>query len=74
MSESTGGRQLLVQMVNYATEPAETVTVRLDGEYRTARLYGLDGVSTQLALEKSERGTEVKIPRIPVYAALVLER
>lgn len=74
VSESTGGRQLLVQMVNYATEPAETVTVRLDGEYRTARLYGLDGVSTQLALEKSERGTEVKIPRIPVYAALVLER
>jgi hypothetical protein len=74
VSESAGGKQLLVQMVNYATEPADTVTVRLDGEYRAARLYLPDAAPADLALEKSGRGVEVKIPKIPVYAALVLER
>lgn len=74
VSESRDGRQLLIAMVNYATEPAEAVIVRLAGDYRGARLYGLDTIPVSLELERSERGTQVKIPRVPVYAALVLEK
>jgi len=74
VSESSDGMQLLVQMVNYATEPAEAVMVRLAGEYQSARVYGLDGPPVALELEKSERGIEVKVPAVPVYAALLLER
>ena len=72
--ESGDGRQLLIEMVNYATEPADAVMIRLAGEYRSARLYDFDSGPVALELEKSERGTEVKVPTVAVYAAVVLER
>ena len=72
--ESSDGRKLLIHLVNYATEPADAVMIRLAGEFRGARLYGLDGATAALELEKSEQVTQVQIPTVPVYAAVVLER
>ncbi|HTT65513.1 MAG TPA: hypothetical protein VMG35_26880, partial [Bryobacteraceae bacterium] len=72
--EDPGGRQLLIQLVNYASLPAETVTLRLAGDYRRARLYGLDGAPVELELEKSDHVTQLKLATVPVYSAVVLER
>ncbi|MFN7994106.1 MAG: hypothetical protein U0Q18_10915 [Bryobacteraceae bacterium] len=74
VSTNRDGSQLLIAMVNYAGEPADAVMIRLTGNYRSARLYTLDNAPTALELEKSPRGVEAKIPVIPVFAAVVLEK
>ncbi|MBZ5592600.1 MAG: hypothetical protein LAP39_10225 [Acidobacteriia bacterium] len=74
LSASEDGKQLLVQMINYASGPSEAITVRVSGSYRTARLYGLYGAATDLPVEKSEQGIELAIGQIHTYAALLLER
>jgi hypothetical protein len=66
--------QLLVQLINYANGPAESITVRVSGPYRYAQLYSLDGAASDLPAESSEQGTEVTIQKMDVYAALLLER
>jgi hypothetical protein len=74
LSASDDGKQLLVQMINYASGPSETITVRVRGPYRTARLFGLNGSAVDLPVEKSEPSIELTIERIQTYAALVLEK
>lgn len=74
VSESGDGKLLLVQMVNYATEPAETLTLRFDGGFRSARLYEPGAEPVEAVPEKSDRGVEVKVPKVSVYAALILEK
>jgi len=74
LSASGDGRQLLIGMVNYATAPAEAIVLRLIGQYHSARFYGLEGPPVALNLEQSERGMQVTIPTVPVYAAVVLEK
>jgi hypothetical protein len=74
LSASEDGKQLLVQMINYASGPSEAITVRVSGSYRTARLYGLAGAAADLPVEKSEQGIELAIGPIHTYAALLLEK
>ena len=74
LSASDDGKQLLVQMINYASGPSEAITVRVRGSYRTARLLGLNGAATALPIERSEQDIELTIEHIQTYAALVLER
>ena len=74
LSASDDGKQLLVQMINYASGPSETITVRVRGPYRTARLLGLTGPAADLPVERSEQDIELTIEHIQTYAALVLER
>jgi hypothetical protein len=74
VSASADGRQLLITIVNYATEPAEAIVLRLTGHYRSARFYGLEGPPAALDLEQSERGMQLTLPKVPVYAAVVLEK
>jgi hypothetical protein len=74
MSASEGRRRLLVQMVNYASGSAENVTLRVDGQYRTARLLSPDSSPADVILESAGGRTELAIPRIGVYTALLLER
>jgi len=74
LSASEDGKQWLVQMINYASGPSESITVRVSGSYRTARLYGLSGAAADVPMEKSEQGMELAIGPIHTYAALLLER
>lgn len=39
-SSDRSGKRLLLHFVNYATRPAESMTVRISGDFRTARLIG----------------------------------
>ena len=74
VSASDDGKQLLVQMVNYASGPSEAITVRVRGPYRTARLFSLNGSVVDLPVERSEQDVELAIDRIQTYAALLLEK
>jgi hypothetical protein len=69
-----GGRRLLVQLVNYATEPSERITVRAAGEYRAARLYSPDAPPADLKTTRSGGKTDVLLAKVAVYAALLLEK
>lgn len=72
-SDKTGGR-VLVQLLNYATYPAESVLVRITGEFRAARFYTPENVPERLALEKQNGQVEITLPKLPVCGALLLEK
>jgi hypothetical protein len=69
-----GRGRLLVQLVNYATEPSERITVRAAGEYRGARLYSPDAPPADLKTTRSGGKTDVLLAKVAVYAALLLEK
>ena len=69
-----GGRRLLVQLVNYATEPSERILVRAAGDYRGARLCSPDAPPADLKTTTSRGTTDVILEKLAVYAALVFEK
>lgn len=72
-ADKTGSR-LLVQLINYATLPAEAVSLRVDGEYRTARVLSPDAPPAALAPEAVGGRTQVSVPAFSVYAAVMFEK
>jgi hypothetical protein len=72
---SAGPRRapLLLQLVNYATGPAELITVRVAGAYRSARLFRPEAPPLDLTIDKSGAKIEVTIDSVAVCAALLLE-
>lgn len=72
-SDKTGTR-VLVQLLNYASYPAESVLVRFAGDFSRARFYTPESSPEELAVEKSDGRLEISIPKLPVYGALLLEK
>jgi len=72
---STGdsGRRLLIQLLNYSKWPAEAITIRVTGTYKTARMYMPDAAPADLAVRLEEGKTEISIPRLPLWGGLLLE-
>ena len=68
------GNRMLVQLVNYATYPADSVLVRISGNFGVARLYTPENPVTELRIVKFDRQIEVNIPRLSIYGGLLLER
>lgn len=73
LSQDPSGRQVLLQLVNYADGPLERVTARLQGDFRTARLYSPEEPPADLPLEKAAGGVEITIPTVKITAAVLLE-
>jgi hypothetical protein len=73
-SANNSGKRLLVQMLNYADFPAESMTVQAASGFRTARLYTEDGVVTELPVKAVSGKSEVSIPRLVIAGALLLEQ
>jgi len=73
-SEGAGGQEVVVQLLNYASYPAESVLVRVDGDFRRVRLHAPDRAPEELTLERSGERVEVTVGRLPVYGVLVFER
>jgi len=69
----TGGDRLIIQLVNYADAPADALTVWSTRRWKAARLYLPGSAPADLPLKRSGGRTEIAIPRLPVYGALVLE-
>jgi len=70
----TAGDRLVIQLVNYADAPAESLTVWATRRWKAAHLYLPGSAPADLPLKRSGGRTEIVIPRLPVYAALVLEQ
>ena len=70
---STGGKRLLVQLLNYSNSPATAITLRVTGRFQQARLFTPDGAPADLALSGSDGRTDVTIPQLVLWGGLLLE-
>ena len=67
------GLPLIVQLLNYFDHPAEAITLRVAGNFHSARLETPDGASVDLPLRDAEGRTEVTIPMLFLWGAVSLE-
>jgi hypothetical protein len=67
------GQPLLVQLVNYFDRPVEAITLRLAGNFHSARLETPEGAPMELLLRNEEGRTEVTIPKLSLWGAVSLQ-
>jgi len=70
---SPDGKQVIVQLVNYADYPVESVAVHVLGNFTHARLYSPEDGERTLEVYKNEEGTGVDIDKVSVCATLRLD-
>jgi len=73
---STGdsGKRVLVQLLNYAGQPTERVTIRFNGSFKMARLFTPEEAPVNLEARSTGRErTEVLVPKLTVWAAVLFE-
>ena len=74
-STSESGKRALIQMLNYATSPFNSrITIRFNGNFKTARLFTPENAPLDMEARAVTGGrTEVAIPKLAVWGALLLE-
>jgi hypothetical protein len=71
-ADETG--RVLVHLLNYSNSPAEAITIRVQGNFNSARLYAPDAAPSDLALQREEGHADVSIlPRLQLWGAVLLE-
>jgi len=70
---SPDGKQVYVELVNYADYPVENVTMHVLGDFHKATLFTPDGKTKELEVYKNDEGTGVDIDSVAVVAAVRLE-
>jgi len=73
MLSSPDGKQVIIQLVNFADFPVESVTVHVLGNFTHARLYTPEDGERTLEVYKNEEGTGVDIDKVSVCATLRLD-
>jgi len=74
VSTSGSGRRVLVQVLSYADYPSGRVTIRVNGNFKSARLYTPEDAPAALTVEPAANNrTEVLIAKPARWAALLLE-
>jgi hypothetical protein len=68
------GARLIVHLVNYSTEPAEGLLLRVRGEFKNATLYSPESGSGALTITPKAAMSEVSIPKFPVNVTVVLDK
>jgi len=71
VSVAGDGARMLIQLVNYATEPAKTIAIWVTGSFVSARLYAPGGAPVDLPVRRSGGRTEITIPTLATYGALL---
>lgn len=67
------GKPLVVQLVNYFDQPVEAITLRVTGKFHSARLETPDAEAVDLRLREDEGRTEVTIPKLLLWGAVLME-
>ena len=67
------GQPLVVQLLNYFDHPAEAITLRVAGKFRSAHLETPEGAAVDLPLRNAEGRTEVTIPKLLLWGAVSME-
>ena len=72
---SGGGPEqpLLVQLVNYFDHPVEAITLRVAGQFKSARFETPEGAATELPLRNAEGTTEVTISKLSLWGAVSMQ-
>ncbi len=75
VSADVAGKRAVVQLLNYATAPFESkITVRIQGDFRKARLHTPESASVDLTVRPMSDGwTEFSLPKLAVWGAVLLE-
>ncbi len=70
------GKRALIQLLNYATTAFDSkITLRLNGTFKTARMYTPESAPVDLGVRGMPGGrTEISIPRLAVWGAVLLDR
>lgn len=67
---SGDGDEVLVHLINYASHPAESVLVRVNGEFTTVHLHTPGRSPEALPLDRAAGRVEATVSSLPVYAIL----
>lgn len=70
---SADGKQVVVQLINYADYPVENVTVHVLGKFHHARLLTPEGLDKNVEVYENEDGTGVDLDVVNTSAAIELE-
>ena len=70
---SPDGKQVIIQLVNFADYPVESVAVHVLGAFTHARLYTPEDGERDLEVYKNDEGTGVDIDKVSVCATLRLD-
>jgi hypothetical protein len=71
---TTSGKRVLVQLLNYAGRPIDRVTIRFNGNFKTARFYTPENPALDLSVRATGNGrTEFLIPKLTAWGAVLLE-
>jgi hypothetical protein len=70
---SSGGKRMLVQLLNYSSAPATAITVRVSGDFKTARLFTPDAEPLNLAMNAADGQIDVAIPKLSLWGGVLLE-
>jgi hypothetical protein len=70
---SSGGKRLLVQLLNYANSPATAITIRVSGNFKTARLFTPDAGPLNLDMKAADGQIDVTIPKLSLWGGVLLE-
>jgi hypothetical protein len=70
---SSGGKRLLVQLLNYANSPATAITLRVSGNFKTARLFTPDAGPLNLSMNAADGQIDVTIPKLSLWGGVLLE-
>ena len=66
-------KRALVQMLFYADQGPEEAGVRVAGNYRSGKLWTLDGKSSSIEMVRQKDAVELHLPAVAQYAAAELE-
>jgi len=72
-SRSGDGKRLLVQLLNYSEFPSTDITIRVIGNFKTARLFTPEGPPASLSMNRAEGQIDVTIPKLVLWGGLLLE-
>jgi hypothetical protein len=72
-SRSIDGKRLLVELLNYSTSPSTAITIRVSGNYKTARLITPDAAPASLAIDPAEGHIDITVPKLSLWGGVLLE-
>ncbi len=71
VSVAGGGARMLIQLVNYASAPAGSIAIWITGSFGSARLYAPGSTPVDLPLRRSGGRTEITVPTLAAYGAVL---
>ncbi|HYW41687.1 MAG TPA: hypothetical protein VE959_02445 [Bryobacteraceae bacterium] len=72
-STGAAGKCLLVQLLNYSDSPATAITIRVSGNFKSARLFTPGAEPLDLAMNSSDGQVDVTIPKLSLWGGVLLE-